>query len=151
MQYPPVDSLLPHKPPMRLVDSILHEVDDGLVCKVVVGDDFVFLRDGRAEMAVCIELVAQSVACLAGLRDVRAGRKPKSGLLVACRDARFSEGALRPGDELAVQVKSQWVKEPVASFTGQVRRADDVLADVEVVVISAEGDLLAAIGALGAG
>jgi predicted hotdog family 3-hydroxylacyl-ACP dehydratase len=147
MVYPPLESLFPHRPPMRLLDSIVGEIDDGLVCKVVVRDDFVFLRDGEAEVVVCVELVAQSVACYAGLRDARRGLPPKNGLLVGCRDARFQGESLRVGDELTVSVKSQWVREPVASFSGRVLRGDELLAEVEVVVISAEGDLAQALGA----
>ncbi len=140
-QFPPVDRLLPHGPPMRLVDAVVAESEDGLVCRARIGDDFVFLRDGEAEIAVCVELVAQTVGCLVGLRDVREGRAPKPGLLVGCRDARFHAEKLRRGDELTIEIKTQWIREPVASFVGSVVRADDVLADVELVVVSAEGDL----------
>lgn len=149
MQYPPVSALVPHRPPMRLVDAIVGEVDGALVCRTEIKDDFVFLRDGQAELAVCVELVAQSVACFAGLRDVREGRRPKAGFLVGCRSARFDGEPLRPGDTLDITVKSSWVREPAASFAGRVVRRDAVVADVEVVVVSTDGDVAAAMGAFG--
>jgi predicted hotdog family 3-hydroxylacyl-ACP dehydratase len=147
MPFPPVEALLPHAPPMRLIDSITEEIEGGLVCKVVVDDGFVFLRDGEAELAVCIELVAQCIGCLAGLRDLRRGSPPRPGLLVGCRDARFHGEKLRAGDELAVKVETQWIREPVGNFRGQVKRRGDVVAEVEVMVISTDGDLVETIGA----
>lgn len=121
---------------MRLVESIVDELDDGLVCKVVVDDDFIFLRDGGAEVAVCVELVAQSVGCCVGLADLRRGEEPRPGLLVGCREAQFYGDALCPGDVLLVRVRRLWVREPVASFSGEVTRDGERLASVEVCVVS---------------
>jgi len=130
---------------MRLIDAIVGEREDGLVCEVLVTGDFVFLRDGEAELAVCVELVAQAVACMSGLADVRRGRPSRPGLLVGCRDARFQGEKLRAGDRLLVEVRSQWVRAPVASFTGSVRRGAETIAEVEVTVVEAEGDLMSAV------
>lgn len=140
MPYPSVEQLLPHGPPLRLIDSILGEVDEGVICRVDVGEEFVFLRDGEAELVVCVELVAQAIGCLAGLRDHRSGQKPKPGLLLGCRDARFEGAPLRPGDQLTVTAKSQWVREPIASFTGSVERRGERIAEVEIMVIATDGD-----------
>jgi len=121
---------------MRLVESVVEELVDGVVCKVVVGDDFVFLRDGEAEAAVCVELVAQSVACFVGLLDAREGITPRPGMLVGCRDARFYADKLRVGDELLVRVRRQWIRESMASFSGEVVRGDDLLATMELSVVA---------------
>lgn len=134
--FPPVADLLDHEPPMRLVDEIVEELPEGLVCRATIGDDFVFLRDGEVDALVCVELVAQTVACCVGLADVRRSDAPRGGLIVGCRDARFNVERLAVGDELVVRVKRQWVKEPAASFTGEVLRGSDVLATVELAVIA---------------
>jgi predicted hotdog family 3-hydroxylacyl-ACP dehydratase len=131
---------------MCLVDSIVEEIEGGLVCKVVIDDAFVFLRDGEVDGAVCIELVAQSIGCMAGLHDLRQGRKPRPGLLVGCRQARFDGRRLRRGDELRVTVERQWVREPAASFLGKVERDDAVLASMELCVVAVDGDIQEALG-----
>ncbi len=142
-RFPPVEQLLPHGPPMLLVDSIVDEIDDGLICKAVIADDFVFLRDGEASVAVCVELVAQTIGCYAGLRDHRAKRPASPGLLVGIRSATFLPGAvLRSGDELRTTVRSRWVQEPVASFTGEVVRGEEVLATVEMSVAASTPEML---------
>lgn len=147
--YPPVAGLLPHGPPMRLVDSIVGEIEGGLVCRAIIGDDFPFLRDGEAELVVCVELVAQSVGCFTGLEDRRRHAEPRPGLLVGCRDARFTGEPLRAGDELVITVVTRWVREPVACFHGTVERSGATIADVEVTVV-ATNDITAAMEAMNA-
>jgi predicted hotdog family 3-hydroxylacyl-ACP dehydratase len=145
--YPSVASLLPHGPPMLLVDAIVAEVEGGLVCRSVIREDFPFLRDGEAELVVCMELVAQTVGCFTGLVDGRRGGKPRPGLLVGCRDARFTGEPLRVGDELTITIATRWVKEPVACFHGFVERRDARIAEVEITVV-ATPDLAAAVEAM---
>lgn len=107
---------------MRLIESVVEERSDGIVCRVVIDDRFVFLRDGTAEIAVCMELVAQAVGCCVGLEELRRGEEPRGGLLVGCRQADFAPGRLHAGDELLVTVEKLWVREPIASFSGEVTR-----------------------------
>jgi predicted hotdog family 3-hydroxylacyl-ACP dehydratase len=136
MSYPTVANLLPHRPPMRLIDAILDEKERGLVCRVVIRDDFPFLERGEAELVVCVELIAQSVGCFTGLVDQRNGKRPRPGLLVGCRDARFAGDPLRRGDDLTVTIETRWVREPVACFLGRVDRASARIASAEVTVIA---------------
>jgi len=121
---------------MRLVTEIVEELDAGLICRVAIGQDFVFLRAGEADAVVCVELVAQTVACFVGLAEHREGIAPRGGLLVGCRDARFHVEKLRAGDDLLVRVQRQWIREPAASFTGSVTRGAELVADVELSVVS---------------
>lgn len=134
--FPSVASLLVHEPPMRLIDEVVGESPNGLVCRTRITDDFVFLREGEVDVVVCLELVAQAVGCCVGLAEVRKSEAPRGGLVVGCRDARFNVEKLLLGDELYIRVERQWVREPAASFIGEVVRNDEVLAKVEISVIS---------------
>lgn len=121
---------------MLLVDEIVEELPAGLVCKAAIRDDFVFLRGEEVDALVCVELVAQAVGCCVGLADVRQNDAPRGGLIVGCRDARLFVEKLHLGDELLVRVKREWVREPAASFSGEVRRGDELLATVELAVVA---------------
>lgn len=133
---PPVSDLLAHRPPLRLVDEVIEARERGVTCKTVIGPDFVFLRDGLAECAVCIELVAQAVGCCVGLADRKEGGAPRKGLLVGTRDARLAAEPLRIGDTLVTKVEQKWVREQAASFVGEVTRDGTILAEVEILVVS---------------
>lgn len=141
--FPDVAELLPHGPPMRLVDGIVETVPDGIVCRTRIGDDFVFLRGDEVDVVVTIELVAQTIGCYAGLRDHAEGKPSRPGLLVGCRTARFVAPCLRRGDDLLIRVTSQWVRESVASFTGEVTRDGQLVASVELSVVIATMEQLA--------
>lgn len=121
---------------MRLVDRVLEELPGGLSCQTRIGPDFVFLRDGRVDIAVCLELIAQTVACYSGLADRRKGLTPRGGLFVGCRDARFHAGEIRQDDELRIDVHQEWVREPAASFRGEVTRGAETLATAVISVVS---------------
>src|SRR5262245_17976102 len=75
--FPPVTELLPHRAPMLLVSEVIRATDDGVTCTAVVGEDFPFLRNGEADISVCVELIAQAAGCCVGLADLREGRSPQ--------------------------------------------------------------------------
>jgi predicted hotdog family 3-hydroxylacyl-ACP dehydratase len=133
---PGVERLLAHGPPMRLIDSVVEAHTKGVTCRAKIAEDFVFLRDGEAESVVSVELVAQAIGCFVGLSDFRDGHPPRKGLLVGVREASFSEKKLRVGDELVVTAEEQWIRESAASFSGEVRRGDELLARVVLLVVS---------------
>jgi predicted hotdog family 3-hydroxylacyl-ACP dehydratase len=135
-KFPPVDTLLLHEPPMRLVDEVVGELPSGIVCKTTISPKFVFLRDGEVDALVCVELVAQAVACYVGLAEVRENQAPRGGLIVGCRDARFHVERLRLGDELLIRASRTWIRHPAASFSGEVSRNGTILATVELAVIA---------------
>jgi predicted hotdog family 3-hydroxylacyl-ACP dehydratase len=123
---------------MILIDAIVDEVPGGVVCRATIGPDSLFVRDGAASSVVCVELVAQSVAAFVGLTDRREGGEPRGGLLVGCRDAQFHVEHLSVGDDLRVSVRRQWIREPAASFAGAVKRGTELVATVELTVVSGE-------------
>ena len=134
---------------MRLIDTLVEESSDSLVCRTTIREDFPFLRDGEADVIVCMELVAQAVACLTGLVDHRRNIDPRPGLLVGCRDAHFTGASLRVGDELCNTVKKRWVRDPVASFEGFVERDSQRIAELDVTVVATD-DIAGAMEALNA-
>ena len=132
---------------MRLLDEVVGESEETLVCRTTIREEFPFLREGEAEVAVCLELVAQTVACLTGLSDRRRNAEPRPGLLVGVRDAKFVGAPLRVGDELDTTVTKRWVRDPVACFHGFVERRSERIAELEVTVVATD-DLDSAMEAL---
>lgn len=88
---PALDALLPHRPPMRLVTSLVRETDDGLVCTACVSRDCPLAEQGRASALAGIEAAAQTAAVWEAVRRWRegTGAAPRIGYLVALRDVAF--------------------------------------------------------------
>lgn len=85
---PALDALLPHRPPMRLVASIVREAHDGLVCTARVPPACALAEHGLAPALAGVEAAAQTAAVWEALRRWRggAGGAARIGYLVAVRD-----------------------------------------------------------------
>ena len=85
---PALDALLPHRPPMRLVESIVRETADGLVCTARVPPACALAQHGVAPALAGVEAAAQTAAVWEALRRWRqgGGGAPRIGYLVALRD-----------------------------------------------------------------
>src|SRR4030095_11268061 len=120
MSYPSIDLLLPHERPMRLLDSVARADATSITCLYTIAHDCPFLEDGRVDVLVCVELIAQTVSAYTGMRMRQRGLPPKVGFFVRCRNADFFEGQLREGDELEITTEHLWGEEPYARFRGHV-------------------------------
>jgi predicted hotdog family 3-hydroxylacyl-ACP dehydratase len=85
---PDLDALLPHRPPMRLVTSIVRETHEGLVCAARVPAGCGLAGGGVASALAGVEAAAQTAAAWEALLRWRqgSGDGPRIGYLVAIRD-----------------------------------------------------------------
>lgn len=133
--YPPIESLLPHRPPMLLLRRVVHTVDDLLVADLQVDASGPF-GDGLGVPAwVGIEYMAQAVAAWAGWRSYQSGGEPRLGFLLGTRSytahcARFEHGAV-----LEVAVRCELMGDNgLGAFQCRVGPADQPLAEARLSV-----------------
>ena len=135
--FPPIEDLLPHRGPMRLLDAVNRWSPDGVTCQATVRPENPFVRDGRLLEVAHLELLAQGAAAHITLSDPF--RRPVRGYLVAARDLTFSEEAGVPlGAPLEVEVREVARLGAFASYEGEVRHRDRVLARGSVRVYRRE-------------
>jgi predicted hotdog family 3-hydroxylacyl-ACP dehydratase len=123
--WPPIDSLVPHKPPMVLLDEVVSHDASGTVCRVRVGPGRPFADEsGDLPIAVTLEYMAQCAAVRTGLRRWSEGKGAvRVGYLIGTRLLRFSRERLASGDELDVRAKEVWDDGELASFACGVHAA----------------------------
>src|SRR2546428_8966610 len=105
---PPVTALLPHAPPMVLLDEVLEHEGDCMACSVTVREGAPFVRDGRVATVVALEYMAQCIAAFAGLDALASGDGPRIGFLIGCRELQLLRDAIPVGTTLAIEVKRVW-------------------------------------------
>ena len=87
---PSLDALLPHRPPMRFVTSIVGESAQGLDCTASIPTACGLVRDGNAHVLAGVEAAAQTAATWEAVRRWRGEvSRPRMGYLVALRDVSF--------------------------------------------------------------
>ena len=103
---PAIESLIPHRAPMLLVDGIVGEADDGLTCSAHVPEGCAIVAAGAAPAIAAIEAAAQTAAVWEALRARRTGEGVgRMGFLVSARDVELHDSRLPAGMPLVASAR----------------------------------------------
>ncbi len=133
-----MEALLPHRPPMLLLDAVEQWDEGSIVCRAHIGDASVFAEAGRVRAVVLLEHMAQTVAALAGLRSRHAEPSPRAGFLVAVRTLDLAVATLAPGDDLRISARRDGGDDDLGRFEVHVERGGEVVARGELTVLRPE-------------
>jgi 3-hydroxyacyl-[acyl-carrier-protein] dehydratase len=119
---PPLDDLLPHRPPMRFLTSILQETADGLTCAAHIPGKCALVSGGSAPAVASIEAAAQAAAAWEALRRWRntGVASPRIGYLVALREVAFFTERIPADRDLLVSVSLEAVALPLTHYRIEV-------------------------------
>jgi predicted hotdog family 3-hydroxylacyl-ACP dehydratase len=124
----PAESLIPHRRPMRLVDTLLSRDDDGGVTESCLPADAPLADAGGAlDEVAFVEMIAQSFAAIKGHADRAAGLPPGRGYLVGISRMKIA-GAAFAGDRLRTSVRTVGSFAGFAVVEGTVTRGADPVA-----------------------
>ena len=138
---PRVAELIPHAPPMLLLDELLEAGPGFARCAVRIREDSVFVEEGRVRAVVALEYMGQAAAALAGLKSPEGGGRPVAGLLLGTRELTLRVPCFEVGDALVVDVKEEYRDERLSSFRCSVQRAGETVAEAVLNVrLSQEKD-----------
>lgn len=129
-----VGTMIPQKPPMRVVDRLVSVGERVAVVEVTVRPDNPFVEeDGTLEPSGYVELMAQAAATMNGFRTAfRAGSHPE-GYLLGARQVETLDSA-RVGDTLSIRVFKATRCGDFGVIEGQVSRNGTVVARGEIKV-----------------
>lgn len=137
----PVEHLLPHSPPMILLDRVLRYDSLNLVAEVAIRPDSMFYDidiDGVPAW-VGIEYMAQTVSALAGLRAREKNQEIKLGLLLGTRRLILTHKVLPAGRCYHVHVKQIfWDESGLANFDCRVSLDQEVYVEAKINVFEAD-------------
>ena len=128
----PVDAeiVLPHRGPMKLLDTLTFSKSDCGGAKTVIPKHFPFLT-GESQVVhrfAMIELIAQSYAATKTYQDIMEGKKSRAGYLVGITKSTFY-GDARVGDTLTVTVNNEEGFEDFYIARGWVKNAETLLLE----------------------
>jgi len=137
---PPLAEILPHAPPMILLDELLEFAPGRARCAVRLRPDSPLVEGGRVRALVCVEYMAQAVAAYAGMMSRAAGAPPRIGFLLGTRELRLSTGFLRAGDALTVDAEHVFGDDRIGSFRCRVWRGEEKVAEATLSVYQQGSD-----------
>jgi 3-hydroxyacyl-[acyl-carrier-protein] dehydratase len=100
------EAYMPHRSPLRLVQSLLRVEDDYAEAQAILNTGDVGVGpDGRLEAAVLLEMVAQTYAAAQGYQDRDSGKPASLGYLVGASGFRIERRPLA-GQQLLIRIES---------------------------------------------
>ena len=125
--HPPLAALVPHRPPMLLLDALVAHDAVSATCAVTVREGAMFVREGRVGATVFVEYMAQCAAAFTGLRASSRGEPVRVGYLLGAREVTLHVDGAAVGDALTVRAELTFDDGAMAAFAGEVRDAEGAL------------------------
>jgi len=129
----PAELLLPHRPAMLFVESLVRRWDESSSAKAVLPKSGICLSEGRLLPEFFIELVAQATAMANGYDALCAGVVPKNGMLVGVDTFSFPGKAVA-GSIVRIETEKTFEFGAVKIIHGDVFAGDELLAAGDIKV-----------------
>ena len=133
-EFPPIAEVVPHRPPMLLLDRVVSYDGQLVVCELQLGPNSPFAASGEVPAIVGLEYMAQTIAAGAGLRARDNGQPARMGFLLGCRSLTIAVDTFHVGDRLTIEANRTWGENDLGSFACKVRRGADVLLEGALTV-----------------
>lgn len=139
MTYPPPVELLPHRPPMVLVDEVLDWRRGAARCRVTIGPTSPLVHEGRVRAAAALEYMAQCVGVCTALDARAAGEPTRTGYLVGVRSMELEVGHFAVGDDLVVDAVEEHKGQELGVYRCTVARGGEAVASATLSVYNTDG------------
>lgn len=133
----PVTDLVPHRASMLLIDSLLEDTSEYVRVDATVRREQIFCTDDGLPGWVGVELMAQCVACWAGLRRLERKQEVQLGFLLGTRRFEIQTPFIPVGTRLEIDARLEIVSEQgLAVFVCSIFRDGAVIATGSLNVFS---------------
>jgi len=102
-----IESVLPHRDSMRLIDRVVDWQPESIVVEVDVPERGLFSGPDGVPAWVGVEYMAQAIAAWAGCRARTAGNPPQLGFLLGSRRYTSMRSSFPSGTRLQVQARCE--------------------------------------------
>ncbi|MCC6876234.1 MAG: hypothetical protein IT378_18145 [Sandaracinaceae bacterium] len=137
MVFPKPIDVVPHRPPMLLIDEIVDQQGRKIHCRTTLREDGLFVRGGEVSSVLAIELFAQAASALIGLvnRD-RARSGESTGALLGSRSIELRVPSFAAGDVLDIECEELLSIEAAAQVACTLKRRGELVAQGTVNVFA---------------
>lgn len=113
--------VLPHRPPMILLDELIAYDENSATAKVEIRADSLFAdQQGHVPTWIALEFMAQTVAAYAGMTAILQGNPIQLGFLLGTRNCELAKSHFYSGELLIIHVERHARVGELDAFRGQV-------------------------------
>jgi predicted hotdog family 3-hydroxylacyl-ACP dehydratase len=139
MTVQPVANLIPHGPPMRLIDRVLLSTPDSLWADVIPKPDSLFAGPAGVHAIIGLEYLAQASAAFFTLIDSptdASSSGPRQGMLIACRQYHAQQPYFAIERRLLLRVSLDSSIQSAAAGHGLVKFRGEIFAAPDSMSVS---------------
>jgi len=119
---PEILDLIPHRPPMLLINKIQSLTENGSQAIVVIDSDAPFINEAGVPSWIGLEYMGQTAALIAGYQLREGLTKPHLGYLLGSRNYSVEQAYFSIGSELLVSCKeAALVGDSLATFDCKIQ------------------------------
>jgi radical SAM protein with 4Fe4S-binding SPASM domain len=131
--------LVPHKPPMLLIDRLLEVRERASLSEMTVLQEMVFVgKDGKLDEASYPEIMSQAIAAQEGFRRLGSRDPQQEGFLLGIKNIEIL-GSAKVGDVLRISMFKVAKYGDFGIIQGEVKRGDTVISRGELKVWQSNG------------
>ena len=123
VRFPPIEQLLPHRPPMILIDLMIDATDTASTCEVSITPRTLFIESAGVPAFVGLEYMAQAVAAYGGYKAYLAGQPLGLGFLLGTPQLKTDCQFFHCGQILQIQVTHVWGDHELTQFQCTIQDA----------------------------
>lgn len=132
--------LLPHRPPMLLVDRILTaDIARDYICAAVQCSENDLLYDSELNgimTSAAVEIMAQSIGLLSGYSDLQKGHSLASmGKLLSIKQYQVYTNAIPVNTPLQAEARGIMNAPPIGVYECKLKAGEQLLAEAELTVL----------------
>jgi predicted hotdog family 3-hydroxylacyl-ACP dehydratase len=131
---PPIGVLLPHGPPMILLDEVLSSDETSLSAALTIRENSLFLEARGVPAHIGIEYMAQACGAYAGLKALERGEPVRIGLLLGTRGYEARVRWFHVADYLVVSVSETYRDGHMGAFDCRIDRQRELVATAQLNV-----------------
>ncbi len=119
----PLDEFVAHRPPMRFLDRIIAVDEAEAVAETIIRPNNPLFVAGRGLPAYAgLEMMAQAIAAIDGMKRRQEGLPPKIGFLLGCR--RYSVNCTHFGENMRLRITAKMIFSDGEMFAFECRIDD---------------------------
>ena len=135
-----IDTLVPHRRPLRLIDGILSISGNTATTIATVTPTWPTITRGAVHALVLIELVAQTAATIGGYKAITnpSDGRVKKGMLVGIKHATFAIDTIPLNTKITTWAETRMLLENFKEITGVAKIGDDTIGEMTLQGVQSE-------------
>ena len=123
-----IDSLIPHREKIKIINGIIEIEEDFAICTAIVNPDWPLYDGGSVNSLVLVEAIAQTAAIVEGYNRKKRGKSGVKGWLVGIKRAEFNIEKIPANTNLIIRITSKYSFDNYGVIEGTVKTGEKVLA-----------------------